>query len=160
MCNIHQQMSLCRFHGDSSECEMQAPPGLGVEGPPCNPAEWIGRIVARNCAFTSFSNGLWLSVRPTFTNEHLFLFIPPLQHVLCIQNSRSGVLHHSCDFSIMSLLKKLFLYFHFNLCFRKIKKVTLIFAEGKNRLQLPLSRPYLKRQIIDILTSAKYYLPS
>lgn len=54
-------------------------PGLGVEGPPWNPAEWIGRIVARNCAFTSFPNGLWFSVRPTFTNEHLFLLIAPFR---------------------------------------------------------------------------------
>lgn len=30
----NQQMSLCRFYGDDSECEMQAPPGLSVKGPP------------------------------------------------------------------------------------------------------------------------------
>lgn len=66
MYNIHQPMSLCRFHGDGSKCEMQVPRGLSVEGPPWNPAERIGRTVVRNCAFTSFSNGLWLSVgRPS-----------------------------------------------------------------------------------------------
>lgn len=95
MCNIHQQMSLCRFHGDISKCEMQLPPGLGAEGPPWNPAERIGRIVEKNCAFTSFPNELWLSLGSTFTNEHLFLLNPALECALCIQNSPTLVLYYS-----------------------------------------------------------------
>lgn len=95
MCNIHQQMSLCRFHSDISKCEMQLPPGLGAEGPPWNPAERIGRIVEKNCAFTSFPNELWLSLGSTFTNEHLFLLNPALECALCIQNSPALVLYYS-----------------------------------------------------------------
>lgn len=55
----------------------------------------IQRFVAWNCAFMSFPNGLCVSVRPTFTNEHLFLLIPPLPLVLCIQINQHRVLCHS-----------------------------------------------------------------
>lgn len=122
--------SLCRFHGDSSKCEMQVPPGLSVEGPPWNSAEWIGRIVARNCAFTSFPNGLWLSVGPTFTNEHLFLLIAPLVHVLCIQNRHSWVLCRSCKIFHDEPFKNTTSVLPLQLVLQKSKEVTLIFATG------------------------------
>lgn len=47
-CNIHQQMSLCRFHSDSIRRETLLPLGLGAAKPPWNPDEWIGRTVAKN----------------------------------------------------------------------------------------------------------------
>lgn len=75
---------------------MWLPPGQCAEGPPWNPAEWVGRIVEENCVFTSFPNGLWLSVRSTFTNEHLFLLNPSFEHAHCIQNGCSLVSYHPC----------------------------------------------------------------
>lgn len=118
-CNIHQQMSLCRLHGDGWKCEMR---------PPWNPAERLGGIVGKNCAFTSFPNGLGLSVGSTFTNEHLFLLNPSFERTHCIQSSWPLVLYHPCEIFYYEAIKNTISA----LPLQKRKEAALIFSRGKS----------------------------
>lgn len=130
--NILRQMSLCRFYGDSSKCEMRVPPGLGVWGAPWNPAEWIGMIVARNCAFTPYSQ---MDSGSQVADLHKWTPIPAYSSSPLVPCIRKKLVWWSnitlVRLSLMSPLKKVFLHLHFNLCLRQVTKSHLIFATGQ-----------------------------
>lgn len=90
---------------------------------------------------------------PTFTNEHLFLLNPPLQRVLCIQNSQSLVLYHSCKIFHYEPIKNTISILPLQLVLQKSNKVTLIFATGKSRHYCYLQSEHVNTSICSVFSN-------
>lgn len=94
LCTIHQLL-LCvasmvtaltvKYKSSWSQCERDVVKSKRMD--------WQG--CGENCELSSFPNVLQLLFRLTFSNEHLFLLIAPLEHGLCLLKMVFDP-YHSC----------------------------------------------------------------